>query len=414
MRCEILNIGDELLNGTSVNTNATWLCGRFSHLGARIVAVTMVGDSLEDILKAFGTAAERAEFIVVTGGLGPTSDDRTREATLRYFGGKLVPVESEIERIRLLFAERGLPLTERNIEQGYVPDTCIPITNPVGTAPGMEFRVDGRIWLFLPGVPAEMKTIVDGNILRWFNDSGSNKTFVADEIMVIGVGESFVADRISHWQEQLSSGLSLAYLPSAGLVRIRLSCFSAQPACDRDIIRTELEKVMKVFPKEAFYTAMAEWNEYFFQMLNQENKTIAVAESCTGGYLAHRITSVPGSSAIFLGGIIAYHNKVKSGQLGVPESMLEQHGAVSGEVVEAMASGIRKKLGSDLGVGISGIAGPDGGTPDKPVGTVWIAVADAKGVTKKMFLMGTDRIRNIEKSAVMAMKMALNLLATSG
>ena len=413
MHCEILNIGDELLNGTSVNTNATWLCGRFSNLGARIVAVSMVGDSMEDILGAFDAAANRADFIVVTGGLGPTSDDRTKDATLRYFGGKLVPVESEIKRIRQLFTDRGLPLTDRNLEQGYVPDTCVPVANPVGTAPGMEFASDGRIWLFLPGVPVEMKAIVDGNIHRWFGDANTGKTFVADEMMVIGVGESFVADRIAQWQAQLPPHLSLAYLPSAGLVRIRLSCFSSDAGSDRSLIRSELDKVMPVFPGEAFYTAMEEWNNHFFRILHQQNVTISVAESCTGGYLAHRITSVPGSSAIFRGGVVAYHNDIKQGQLGVSEATLKNHGAVSGETVEQMAGAVRTQFNTHIGVAVSGIAGPDGGTPEKPVGTVWIAVADSQGVEKAMFLMGTDRIRNIEKSAVMAMKMVLNRLTTA-
>lgn len=412
MYCEILNIGDELLNGTSVNTNATWLCGRFANLGARIVAVTMVGDGLEEILQAFEMAARRADFIVVTGGLGPTSDDRTKEATLRFFGGNLMPVESEIKRIRQLFADRGLPLTERNIEQGYVPDTCVAITNPVGTAPGMEFMAEGRTWLFLPGVPAEMKTIVDGNIHRWFGDVVSGKTFVADEIMVIGVGESFVADRIAQWQAQLPPHLALAYLPSAGLVRIRLSCFSSDAGKDRTLIRRELEKVMSIFPGEAFYTAMEEWNNHFFRILHQQHVTISVAESCTGGYLAHRITSVPGSSAVFKGGIVAYHNHIKQELLGVSSATLEKHGAVSSETVEQMAVAVRQLFQTHFGVAVSGIAGPDGGTPEKPVGTVWIAVADNQGVEKAMFLMGTDRIRNIEKSAVMAMKMVLNRLAT--
>ncbi|HRZ41943.1 MAG TPA: CinA family nicotinamide mononucleotide deamidase-related protein [Bacteroidales bacterium] len=413
MRCEILNIGEELLNGTSVNTNATWLCGRFAHLGARIVAVTMVGDGLNDILAAFHAAAQRADFVVVTGGLGPTSDDRTKEATLRYFGGSLVPVESEIERIRRLFADRGLPLTERNIEQGYVPDTCTPITNPVGTAPGMEFKSEGRIWLFLPGVPAEMKALVDQNIHRWFTDAESGKTFVADEIMVIGVGESFVADRIAPWQAQLPAHLALAYLPSAGLVRIRLSCFSEDAGHDRLLIRSELQKVLAIFPGEAFYTAMEEWNHHFYRVLHQQNISLSVAESCTGGYLAHRITSVPGSSSIFRGGVVAYHNDIKTELLGVPATTLERHGAVSRETVEQMAFAVRSRFRTHMGVAISGVAGPDGGTPEKPVGTVWIAVADNLGVEKAMFLMGTDRIRNIEKSAVMAMKMVLNRLATA-
>lgn len=411
MTTEIINIGDELLNGTAVNTNATWLCGQMAEYGAKTVAVTMVGDDIAEILRTFDVAATRADFIVVTGGLGPTSDDRTKEATLQYFGGRLVPNEQEIDRIKQMFAKRGLPLTERNIEQGYVPDNCVVHSNSAGTAPGMEFSKEGKTWLFLPGVPFEMKSIFTENLHRWFGSTSTEKTFVTREIMVIGIGESFVADAIRTWQESLPEWLSLAYLPSAGLLRIRLSCFHKDHEFARDHIGQLLQQVMKLFPGNAFFTDGMEWNQYFFSVFQRQGLTVSTAESCTGGYLSHRITSVPGSSEIFRGGMVAYHNDIKSGWLAVPEKVLEEHGAVSEEVVALMAQNIRTRFGTSLGIAVSGIAGPDGGSDAKPVGTVWIAVADAQGVDTKMFLMGTDRIRNIEKSAVVAMKMALNRVA---
>lgn len=410
MITEIINIGDELLNGTSTNSNATWLSGRLVRYGSTVKAVTMIGDDLDIIIEALQSAGSRAELVVVTGGLGPTSDDKTKEATIRFFGGKLIPDEKEIERIRNLFAERGLELTERNIQQGWVPDKAIIRSNPAGTAPGMEFIHAGVRFVFLPGVPVEMQRIVDDNIAHWFQSSNSAKTFVYDEMMVIGIGESFVADKLSAWQEQLPDWISLAFLPSAGLVKIRLSCYHQNPEQAMAAFREYLLSAIEIFPEDSFYTRGLDWNSYFNISLAEKHLSIATAESCTGGYLAHRITTVPGSSQIFRGSIVAYHNDIKTGWLNVPEETIEAHGAVSAEVVGIMAGSIRSRFNTDIGVAVSGIAGPEGGTDNKPVGTVWISVADSKRVQTKMFLMGTDRIRNIEKSSVMAMKMVLNLI----
>jgi nicotinamide-nucleotide amidase len=413
MNVEILNIGDELLNGTSQNTNATWLCGKASRSGAKVVAVSTVGDDITQITDALDQAGKRADLVIVTGGLGPTSDDKTKDAALQYFGGTLVPVATEIERIRVLFEERGLPLTERNIAQGWIPDTATVFTNPVGTAPGMGFTRGATTWVFLPGVPAEMKRMVEAHEKDWFHHQPTSQTFIFDEVMIIGVGESFVADTLSSWQQRLPDWLSLAYLPSAGLVKIRLSCLHHAPGEARGVIVKALQQVLALFPGDAFHTSGLSWDQYFFQELKFRNRSISAAESCTGGYLSHRITSIPGSSAIFKGGMVTYHNTMKQAWLGVTDQMLEQDGAVSESVVKQMAQEIRKKTDTDFGVAISGIAGPDGATPQKPVGTVWIGIADSDQVSAKMFLMGGDRIRNIEKSAVMAMKMVLNILSIS-
>lgn len=408
MKTEIINIGDELLNGTSVNTNSTWLCSRVVENGGQVVASTMIGDDESQIVNSLALASTRADFVVVTGGLGPTSDDRTKDATLKYFGGNLIPDNAEIGRIRTLFAERGLPLTERNILQGWVPDNAIVFSNPVGTAPGMEFERDGVRFLFLPGVPAEMKRIFDDNIGHWFSAEMTDGQFISDEIMIIGVSESFVADKLQLWQEKLPAELSVAYLPSAGLVKVRLSVYHHDKVRTMSTIQESLLKAAELFPGEAFYTGGRNWENYFFQNLLAGKKTIATAESCTGGYLSHLITTIPGSSEIFRGGIVAYHNNIKTEWLGVDESTINAYGAVSNEVTTAMAASVREKFNADIGVAVSGIAGPGGGTDEKPVGTVWIAVSHGKEVIAQKFLMGSDRIRNIEKSAVMAMKMVLN------
>lgn len=408
MKTEIINIGDELLNGTSVNTNSTWLCSRVVENGGSVLASTMIGDDETQIINALELASSRADLVIVTGGLGPTSDDRTKDATLKFFGGSLIPDDSEIERIRKMFAERGLPLTERNIMQGWVPDNALIFTNPVGTAPGMEFARNGVRYLFLPGVPVEMKRIFDENIYHWFNAEMPDGQFVYDEIMIIGVSESFVADKLQLWQEKLPSELSVAFLPSAGLVKIRLSIHHHDKTRTQAILEEQLKSAMKFFPGESFYTGGKTWENYFNAQMHKSMKTIATAESCTGGYLSHLITTISGSSNIFRGSIVAYHNSVKTEWLDVEESTIKKYGAVSEEVTKAMAVSIRDRFKVDIGVAVSGIAGPGGGTDEKPAGTVWIAIANSSEIKAEKFLMGSDRISNIEKSAVMAMKMVLN------
>jgi nicotinamide-nucleotide amidase len=408
---EVISIGDELLNGLSGNTNATWLCGRISEAGGRVVAVTTVGDTLSDIVTALSHAAGRAGLVIITGGLGPTSDDRTKDATLHFFGGRLVPVQEEIERIRLMFARRGLPLTELNIAQGWVPDTAVVLSNPVGTAPGMEFCKGNTTYLFLPGVPAEMKQIVSDNMHRWFGEQGTGSTLVGSDITTVGIGESFVAATLAGWEKELPEWLSLGYYPSSGMVRVRLSCTHNTPDKALTEIKEILQKAASHFPGKAFLTYGKSWDDYFFHEIKSRGLTIAAAESCTGGYLAHRITAVPGSSAIFRGSIVAYHNDIKTAILNVDTETLHHHGAVSHEAVARMAVEVRERLQSDIGVAISGIAGPDGGTPEKPVGTVWIALACRSGVTAEKFLLGSHRLRNIEMSAQLAMMMVLNHLA---
>jgi len=407
---EVISVGDELLNGLSVNTNATWLCGRISEAGGRVVAVTTVGDTLDDIVMALSHALTRAGLVFVTGGLGPTSDDRTKDATIRFFGGSLVPVEEEIERIRLMFAERGLPLTDLNIAQGWVPDTAAVLTNPVGTAPGMEFRKEDTTFVFLPGVPAEMKQIFSDCIHRWFGEQGTGITLVGSDITTVGIGESFVAATLSEWERELPGWLNTGYYPSAGMVRVRLSCTHHDPENALSVIKTHLQKAAAHFPGHAFLSYGKSWDDFFFHEILSRGLTIATAESCTGGYLAHRLTSVPGSSSIFRGSIVAYHNNIKTEFLGVEPDTLDHHGAVSRETVTTMAGEVRERMSSDIGVAISGIAGPDGGTPEKPVGTVWIAVAYRNEVTAEIHLLGSHRLRNIEKSAQLAMMMVLKRL----
>ncbi len=412
VKAEVICVGDELLSGLSDNTNATWLCGQMVGFGGVVVAVTTVGDQLEAIESALLQAGSRADFVVITGGLGPTSDDRTKDAALSYFGGTLVPVEEEIERIRLMFAERGLPLTDRNVAQGWVPDTAVVLSNHVGTAPGMEFRKGGTTYVFLPGVPAEMKHIFTRFQERWFGQPDLDTLpYVSSDITTVGIGESFVADTLSGWEKALPKELGVGYYPAAGMVRVRLSCRHQHPATAMARLQHHLVQAAAHFPQDAFLTFGKSWDQYFFEEMQSRGLSLATAESCTGGYLAHRVTTVPGSSAIFRGSIVAYHNIIKTEMLGVDPDILEAHGAVSRETVVQMAEAVCGTMGAEVGVAISGIAGPEGGTPEKPVGTVWVAVAFNGTTTAEKHLMGSHRLRNIEKSAIVAMRLILKMIS---
>lgn len=411
MKVEIINIGDELLNGTTVNTNATWLCQQSVKRGGSVVSVSMVRDDTAQILEGLRVAESRADIVFITGGLGPTVDDKTKESVLVYFGGDLIPDKTQIARIRKLFAERGLEITARNIAQGWVPNKAVIYSNPIGTAPAMEFIKSSTKFIFLPGVPREMKRICEENIHLWLEEEQSKTFFIMDEIMIIGVSESFVADKLSTWQKQLPGWLSLSYLPSSGYVKVRLSCYHNKKDIIKKKMRVYLKEALDIYPENAFYTGGFSWDEYFNDTVKSKGVSIAIAESCTGGYLSHRITSVPGSSLFFKGGIVAYHNNIKRDQLDVSEEILNNTGAVSRETVTIMAKKIKEKYKADVGVAVSGIAGPDGGSKEKPVGTIWIAVSFEDETVAEKFLMGSDRILNIKKSSLIAMMMVLKKIS---
>jgi nicotinamide-nucleotide amidase len=405
IKAEIISIGDELLIGQVVNTNASWMAVELNKAGIGVVHIEAISDDSESIKRALDHAADRADVVLITGGLGPTRDDITKHVLADYFHSKLVFHEPSYEQVKRLFHKRNRDVLPVNRKQAEVPDNCIPLLNIHGTAPGMWFEKEGRIFVSMPGVPYEMKTLMSDHVIPMLKEKFGLEPIYHKTIMTFGMGESRIAEKIAAIEDSMPAHIKLAYLPQPGMVRIRLSA----SGLDRDTLLKDLneqsERIRKRIPSLVFGYNEMSLEKVIGNLLKEQGRTMVTAESCTGGYLAHLITSIPGSSAYFLGSIIAYANEVKIQQLGVKPSDLDQHGAVSKEVVEAMARGARETLGADYALSTSGVAGPDGGTEEKPVGTVWVALATPENVSSKLLHLGDDRGRNIRVSALAAMNM---------
>ncbi len=403
---EIISIGDELLIGQVVNTNAAWISSRLNDAGIRVTRITAVPDEHDAIMKALDEAALRAGIIVMTGGLGPTRDDITKHTLCDYFHTRLVFDEGVAQHIRRLFAHRGLDWNELNRQQAMVPERCTVLPNTQGTAPGMWFEQGGRIFISLPGVPFEMMTLITDEVIPRLKARYPGLTrLVHRTVYTQGIPESVLAKRIEAWEDSLPPNLKLAYLPRAGMVRLRLSG-SGLPEEELNAMMDEaLGRLELLIPGELFGEGEENLEVVIGQLLASKRKTLSTAESCTGGYIAHLITSVAGSSDYYKGSVIAYSNDVKEKLLGVPHEALAAHGAVSEAVVSAMAEGACRLLGTDYAVATSGVAGPGGGTGEKPVGTTWIAVRTPSGTVTQKFLFGKHRERNIERAALSALNM---------
>jgi nicotinamide-nucleotide amidase len=409
MNAEIITIGDEILIGQIVDTNSAWIGTQLNFAGIKVKQISSVSDDREHILKALKEAENRADLILITGGLGPTKDDITKNTLAEYFGVGMVQHAETENMIRDFFAKRGKALTELNKKQAEVPENCEVILNHNGTAPGMWFNVRSKVFVSMPGVPFEMKALMENSVIPKIKNEFSLPAIYHKTLLTNGIGESFLAEKIEDWENSLAAdNLKLAYLPSPGMVRLRLSTMGQ----NSDELKSKIES--------AFERLLPKIKEYFFgyeeygkepdslekivaELLLKNNKTIALAESCTGGYISHLITSIAGSSAFYRGGIIPYHNAHKNELLGVDNSIFEKHGAVSEQCVLAMAKGVRVKFNSDFAIAVSGIAGPSGGTDEKPVGLVWIAVATPTEIFAEKFQFGTDRNRNIRMTALAAL-----------
>ena len=402
---EIISIGDELLYGQTLDTNAHWISHKLDEYNIKVFQRTTIGDDADQILNAFATAAERVDIVLITGGLGPTKDDLTKPLLAKYFGVGMVHHEEVLRDITLLFAKASREVTALNAQQAELPANCEKITNPVGTAPGMWFYENNTVFVAMPGVPYEMRSIMTQGILPKLHKMFSKGVLHHHIIKTIGITESSLSDLIEDWELNLPQHIKLAYLPTKGQVKLRLTGFGD----DLDTLKQEIEVLQKaIMPKIAKYVygfGADQLEGVIGQLLNKSNLTLATAESCTGGYLAHMITSVTGSSNYFKGSVIAYSNEVKIAQLGVSRQDLEEQGAVSEEVAKAMAEGIRKELNTDISIAITGIAGPDGGTIEKPVGTVWIAYSDKHKTLAKKFNFSRDRTFIVHWSALAALNM---------
>jgi len=406
IKAEIIAIGDELLYGQIMDTNSHWISQELDLVGVKVVRKTTVGDNRTDILTAFAEAEQRADLILITGGLGPTQDDLTKPLLAEYFGCGIVEVPEAVEAVTAFFKQRGREITPLNILQGHLPACCTYVPNEVGTAPGMWFEKNRTYWMSMPGVPHEMKKLMKDFVLPKLPSLFTLPVIYHKVVKTVGIGESWLADLIRDWENALPEHIRLAYLPSLGQVRLRLTAFGS----DREKLESEVAKqIALVLPQISNY--VYGYDDETLEsaigiLLKNSGKILALAESCSGGYVSHLVTSIPGSSAYFNGSVVPYHNQFKQDLLGVTAETLKSHGAVSEETVREMAAGVRKLFGSDYGLSTSGIAGPDGGSAEKPVGTVWIACAGEGFSEAKKLQLGQDRLLNIQITAVAV----LNLL----
>lgn len=403
IKVEIISIGDELLIGQVVNTNASWIASELNKNGIAVSRITAIQDSGNEIFEALNNSREN--IVLLTGGLGPTKDDITKSVLCSYFDSRLIFHKTTFEHIKSLFGKRNYPLTEVNKNQALIPDNCIPLFNQYGTAPGMWFETEGKVVVAMPGVPFEMKSLVTNELIPKLKQEFQIDNIIHRTIMTIGVGESMLAEKIADWENSLPAHIKLAYLPQPGIVRLRLSAQSDNYDKAYAEIENYISGLQDIIPDKIFGFDDISLEKVVGNLLVEKGKTLATAESCTGGYLAHLITSIAGSSDYFTGSVVSYANDVKVNQLNVKQSDIDTHGAVSQEVVEQMAIGGRKLLNTDYCLSTSGIAGPDGGTADKPVGTVWIALAHPAGVKSRLFQFGEHRGRNIHRSALAALNM---------
>lgn len=399
MQAEIITIGDELLIGQVVDTNSAWLGSTLGDDGIKVIQITSVQDHAAQIVQAVNDALSRADIVLMTGGLGPTKDDITKKTLAEMFGMKLVRNEQVYDMVGKQLALRGIAFTELNQGQALVPDGCTVLPNRNGTAPGMWFERDGKVLISMPGVPFEMKALVKDEVLPRLRKHFALDANVHRTIITFGLAESILADTIASWEEALPPYLHLAYLPSALCIRLRLSAYEIDRQKAEQEIESQIEKLSKVIPHYIIGSEDDSLESVTGTLLKTRGETLATAESCTGGNIAHRFTAMPGASEYFKGGVVAYSNEVKMALLGVDPESLNHYGAVSQSVAEQMAEGVRRATGATYSISTTGIAGPTGGTPEKPVGTVWMAVATPNGVFSRRMVFGSVRSQNIERAS---------------
>ena len=413
MKATILNIGDELLIGQVVNTNASRMAQMLVAAGIDVCGTYVIGDNADDINYYLRLCIEKSNVVLMTGGLGPTKDDITKKTLCELFDSELYENEEALANIKRIFEARGYELTPINRQQAWVPRCCTMINNILGTAPCMWFgespltikgdpplSMSGKVLVSMPGVPFEMVNLMETEVIPRLGRHFRTDQIVNKNILVQGIGESFLSDLIEPWELALPKSIRLAYLPQAGMLKLRLTARGGHD--ERPLLEQQIADAMKsLYPIAGQYIVgedLESLPELVAYTMKKEGKTLATAESCTGGTLAHQLTAMAGASEYFRGGVVAYSNEVKECALGVRHETLVAHGAVSEETVREMAAGARERLGADYAVATTGIAGPGGGTPEKPVGTVWIAVAGPDGVTTKLLKFGDRRAQTIERT----------------
>jgi nicotinamide-nucleotide amidase len=411
MLAEIITIGDEILIGQTIDTNSAFISIQLNQIGISVVQITSVPDNISHITEAFTNAENRASVIIITGGLGPTKDDITKQALCSFFNTKTVFSSEVMKQVEFLFTSRGLKMPETNKEQAMIPENCVPLKNSYGTAPGMWFEKNGKVFVSLPGVPYEMKNLMEEEIVPRLKAKFKTPYILHETVLTQGIGESFLMEIISEWEESLiKENIKLAYLPEFGKVKLRLSQTGENFSELKEKAERKINELIKLISEYYYGRNEEKLEEVIGKLLKDKKMTLATAESCTGGYIAHLITSVAGSSEYYLGSVVAYSNMIKEEQLNVSKSLLDSEGAVSKPIVEQMAIGVQKKFNSDFAIATSGIAGPAGGTEEKPVGTVWIAIAYRDGVFSQKHLFGKNREKNIKQSSVTALNMLRKIL----
>ncbi len=405
MRADIITIGDEILIGQIIDTNSAWIAARLGEIGVSIRRKYSIGDRREEIIDAVEESLRASELTIITGGLGPTKDDITKRVLAEVFHSEMVCDKATYERVERMMAARGIAFNDLNKGQAMVPECCTVLPNHKGTAPGMWFERDGRVVVSLPGVPFEMEALMTEEVLPRIQSHFALSAVVHKTAITYGLAESMMAERIAEWEDALPSHLHLAYLPSPSQLRLRLSAYDVErEQAERDID----EQFGRLMP--LLGDLFVGWGDTTVQsavaaLLLEKGATLSTAESCTGGVIASKFTAMSGASEYFWGGVVSYDNSVKEGVLGVSRENLETYGAVSEQVALQMAEGVRRLCGTTYGVATTGIAGPTGGTPEKPVGTVWMAVATPTRTIAKCVQHGKIRAVNIERAATAAINM---------
>ncbi len=406
MKAEIITIGDEILIGQIVDTNSQWMGVELNKIGVSVSQITSIQDNTAHILKAFKEASENADIVLVTGGLGPTKDDITKHAFATFFEDELVLDTAVVDHVKAMFAKRGIPFSDLNRDQGLVPSKSIVLHNALGTAPGMWIEEKGTVFVSMPGVPYEMKGLMTGEVLPRLQEKFTLPYIQHTTLMTYGMGESSLSEKIEDWEDKLPSHISLAYLPSPGVVKLRLSGKSFDKDKLALEIATEVRALEKLIPElivgfdreETIQVVLAE-------MLKENKRTLSLAESCTGGFIAQLFTAISGASSFFKGALVAYTEAIKKQELGVSQNLLDQYSVVSKEVVAQMALGAREKFDTDFAIATTGNAGPSIDNTDKSVGVVCIAIATPNGVFSEEFNFGNPREKVIQRSSNKALEL---------
>ena len=405
---EIITIGDEILIGQIVDTNSAWMAVELNKAGFQLAQITSVHDEADHIKKALDEALLRADVVLMTGGLGPTKDDITKQTLCEYFGTKLVFNPEVLENIQQIYHTRQSVMNELTKSQAMVPEKCTVIQNRAGSAPITWFEKEGKVIVSMPGVPLEMKKVMSEEIIPRLQKHFKTPAIIHKTVQVYGIPESQLALRLTEWENSLPEYLHLAYLPNFGIVKLRISGAGQDKYKLEEAINQQVETLKSILGESIFAYEDKPVEKIIYEKLKSSGLTVSTAESCTGGNIAHRLTLIPGISDCFKGTVVAYHNEVKINMLGVSAQDIEKHGAVSSEVATQMAEGASKVMQTDLAVATTGIAGPTGGTPEKPVGTIWISVSSQERSITRSYNFGQFARENFIERSTMAALMMLN------